>query len=394
MPDTDVNGNIYTTDPIAAGQVGFTLQPMTGGGTSGVTGGTTGGVSGLGGVNPNPTGGGVFIDQTAPNPNPNPTGGGFFDGQGSGNNMNGDSTGFNFGMAPIHRDPTPFYAQGTGYDATTYNPANYTAAQTNVTGDQLTSNQLNGLLSSDNPYIQNARARANEAGSARGLLNSSITAGAGEAAAINAALPIAQNDAQRYGNVADNNTLALNNSYFQNATFAQNANSDNASALTAADRYSADVLTKTDADNADRFNDRTDTIMDNEFEWDSASQRFRNQGILNDQAQTFVIDRAAIEHALKQDWANFEQGTDLTDEARGVANTLIQSYGNSMSMIGTSSMTPAEQTTAITELRDMIPGLVSSWALIYEQFGADGEYANIGEQLDAILGGSATEEAA
>jgi hypothetical protein len=58
--------------------------------------------------------------------------------------------------------------------------------------------QLESLLGADSPYIDRARLSAMEYANSRGLLNSSMAAGAGEAAAIDAALPIAQSDASAY----------------------------------------------------------------------------------------------------------------------------------------------------------------------------------------------------
>ena len=57
------------------------------------------------------------------------------------------------------------------------------------------SGRLHTLLQSDSPYIQRARTKAKQYANRRGLMNSSIAAGAGETAAIDAALPIAQADA-------------------------------------------------------------------------------------------------------------------------------------------------------------------------------------------------------
>lgn len=57
------------------------------------------------------------------------------------------------------------------------------------------SGRLNTLLDESNPYIDRARTRAKQYANRRGLMNSSIAAGAGEAAAIDAALPIATADA-------------------------------------------------------------------------------------------------------------------------------------------------------------------------------------------------------
>ena len=75
------------------------------------------------------------------------------------------------------------------------------------------SGQLSKILSTDSPLVTRARAGAMQAANSRGLLNSSMAAGAGEAAAIDAALPIASADAsthsqqrlanQQVSNVAD-----------------------------------------------------------------------------------------------------------------------------------------------------------------------------------------------
>ena len=62
------------------------------------------------------------------------------------------------------------------------------------TGTPSLSDRLNTLLDSDSPYIERARYRGRQAANRRGLLNSSIAAGAAEAAALDAALPIAQGD--------------------------------------------------------------------------------------------------------------------------------------------------------------------------------------------------------
>jgi len=55
--------------------------------------------------------------------------------------------------------------------------------------------RLPGLLASGSPYIQGAQQRAKEYAASRGLLNTTMAATAGERAAIESALPIAQQDA-------------------------------------------------------------------------------------------------------------------------------------------------------------------------------------------------------
>jgi hypothetical protein len=84
-------------------------------------------------------------------------------------------------------------------------------AYQNVNAPQETvGGQLTTLLAGDSPYIQQARNQAAATAAGRGLLNSSIAAGAGQNAAISAALPIAQGNAQEYANVGQANQAASN----------------------------------------------------------------------------------------------------------------------------------------------------------------------------------------
>lgn len=79
-----------------------------------------------------------------------------------------------------------------------------------VQPNELSQNQITGLLSRADPYIANARQRGEEFSAGRGLLNSSAAAGASERAAIEAAAPLAMQDAQMYGTAAGQNLDALN----------------------------------------------------------------------------------------------------------------------------------------------------------------------------------------
>ena len=96
------------------------------------------------------------------------------------------------------------------------------ASEVNVTPDSMVSNQLSGLLAKNNPYIQQAVNAANLQASRRGMLNTGAAAGFATDAAIKAALPIAQSDAQTVAkaneaNAAAQNTL-LNNALGLKAT--------------------------------------------------------------------------------------------------------------------------------------------------------------------------------
>lgn len=105
---------------------------------------------------------------------------------------------------PTNVKPTPL-----PYGVTQYGP-NGVAYQGAPTKDELVSGQLIGLLSSQNPYIQQARAQGTAAAAGRGLLNSSMAAGSAQNAATAAALPIAQGNAQEFANTAAANQMASN----------------------------------------------------------------------------------------------------------------------------------------------------------------------------------------
>jgi hypothetical protein len=79
-----------------------------------------------------------------------------------------------------------------------------------VQKNETTAGQLHDLLANDSPYLEQARGLAAQAANAKGLLNSSIAVQSGEQAAISAAAPIANADAQTYANRATTNAAALN----------------------------------------------------------------------------------------------------------------------------------------------------------------------------------------
>lgn len=105
-------------------------------------------------------------------------------------------------MARIASDFDMSKAAGPMQSATTYAPSD----------NALVSKQLGSLLSKDSDYMARARTRAAQSSQSRGLRNSSIAASAGEAAAIDAAMPIAQADAAATF-TADRDNAAARNQY-------------------------------------------------------------------------------------------------------------------------------------------------------------------------------------
>lgn len=84
-------------------------------------------------------------------------------------------------------------------------------AQTRGVGsNELVQNRLTGLIDSNSQYITQAEDRARSEASSRGMMMSTMAAGAGRRAAIDAALPIASQDAATYGKTASENMAATN----------------------------------------------------------------------------------------------------------------------------------------------------------------------------------------
>lgn len=111
-------------------------------------------------------------------------------------------------------------------DTSTYDPTLRTvdAAHETVAG------QLSSILGSGSQYIQKAQADSLATANSRGLINSSMAAGAGTAAAIDKALPIATSDANTYTTASRDNQGFSNNAGQFNAGAKNTANLNEANA--------------------------------------------------------------------------------------------------------------------------------------------------------------------
>ena len=119
-------------------------------------------------------------------------------------------------MATLNYDPNlPVYAQPeTQAPSATVDPNKLQQQTANIVDQErgTVAGQMRGLLAENSPYLQVARTGALQTAASRGLLNSSIAAGAGEEAAIKQALPIAQQDAQTYADIGKQNAKAYSDS--------------------------------------------------------------------------------------------------------------------------------------------------------------------------------------
>ena len=94
---------------------------------------------------------------------------------------------------------------GQGYEADKAGLSNW-----NVLNNQTVQGQIGGIIASNSPLLQQARANSLAQMNSRGLVNSSMALGEGEKAVFSAALPIATQDAATYANAAQLNANAAN----------------------------------------------------------------------------------------------------------------------------------------------------------------------------------------
>lgn len=148
--------------------------------------------------------------------------------------------------------------------------------------------QIAGIIDPNSPLMQQAERRAREQANSRGLINSSIAVGAGQEALYNAALPIAQQDANTYTN-----------------TRLQNQNSTNAglqftaAANNQASQTNATLGTDTSQKNAQAANTLQLTTMDQSFKTAIANADAENKVILQQMGDQTKTNLANIEADYK-----------------------------------------------------------------------------------------------
>jgi hypothetical protein len=121
------------------------------------------------------------------------------------------ATQMNTSMAPRRRSITPGSSNINTQPVGGATPGQYEANTQRLDNEVDTvQGQLTQLLDKNGAFMQRAVAKSNEQANARGLINSSIAASAGTAAAIDSALPIAQADASIRADSRNRNQDAFN----------------------------------------------------------------------------------------------------------------------------------------------------------------------------------------
>ena len=250
-----------------------------------------------------------------------------------------------------------------------------TNAQTQqVQGNQLVSQQLNDLTRTGSQYLTQAQDRARDEASSRGMMMSTMAAGAGSRAAIDAGLPIAQADAARYGAVSDENMAATNQDRLADQSNYANmagqamgiqanlAESERARGFTAHENAAQRSFTTSERLGTQTFQQQMQTMQNN---WQAAqnSAQLRQQAMLQEQQIAHDTAMRSLDRAFQgdQNAKTLAQNRFLTFEAamqnqsKMLAETITAIYNNP-------NLNSSQQAAAVANARSVYQSIFQSYA--------------------------------
>lgn len=229
--------------------------------------------------------------------------------------------------APVTPIPTAPATAQTAISKT-YDPKAFA-----VTSDQTVQGQLKNILDTDSPLMQQAAVRANQAANEKGLMNSSIAVGAGQAAVMDKALPIATSDAGTYER-ANTNTVNSQNAALNFGAAGENqASLANAQMGTGTAQANADAANRAFLQNAAQLSDIAKITLTNE-----------NQLAL-----------AAIDTQTKTSLATLDaQNRQLLQSNQGAANAYVQAVTTIGNISMSNTMTQEAKDAAIASQLQML----------------------------------------
>gem|GEM_PF-3483364 len=271
------------------------------------------------------------------------------------------------------------------------------ASDFKVSDDSLVENRVTGLLGSNSDYMKRAQGKAATTANRRGLLNSSVAAGAGAAAAIDAALPIAQQDA---------NTFAQSDlskqGYYNQTGLAEKAASDS-SKLSAQDATQQSGAMQQQTENTAALNSQQGQI--NENLGTAADNRQLglqdNQGAISQQLQKDSADQQSALASQQFDFQKVLQEMDqdsranllqmqnanaaLLQQSQSAANR-FQDLAQNIAAISTSpDMNETQKAAAINQLVELSNKSFATQSALLKAAGvSDIELTRFQEQSVAI----------
>ena len=201
----------------------------------------------------------------------------------------------------------------------------YDAAQTTLdAGQDTVQGQINSVIAKNSELMQRADARAQGQMNSRGILNSSMAVGAGQAAVMDAALPIATADAAAYARARENNTAA------RNAAMSLNAQS-----RTDVSKYNAGLTSGESIKTAELY---TQVSLANQASYADIS-KFNTANAL----QAGIVNQSQANEMEKFNAANLNQVSQFNLDAAMKVGIVNQDQANKMAAINAANKNQTEQ---------------------------------------------------
>lgn len=282
------------------------------------------------------------------------------------------TTSANAGIWPGYRGDAPPVTPGAQEQ-----PKPIAATTREVGNNELVENRLNNLISGNSEYIKLAEAKAKEQAAGRGLLNSSLAAGAGRGAAISAALPIAQQDASTYANQALTNQQATNQFNLQDKQYEQQK-------ALSSQAFGYDMAKQTQQQGWQSG----ETAKDREWQAEQAKVQAEQQAALTEKRDKLLAslqtqsqkDTLSVEVQRMQaefDFRAKESALNMSQQNRmafaEAQNRLMNQYLESMqSIYQNSSMKPDQQEAAVAKMRSEVQAQLDLTSLLFADFSGIG----------------------
>jgi hypothetical protein len=218
--------------------------------------------------------------------------------------------------------------------AATYKPQTLgDATQWNINDQQTVAGQLSGILAKKSPLMQRAETTGLQQANARGLLNSSMAAGAAQDAMIDRATPIATADADVYARAAGYNADTSNKFKIANVDTINQAKSFGAQAINRASEFNAGNSFSANEATKQRLYDINMDKVDKKFQDTQATKDRVFQMNSDAKKREFDKQQSLFEANVKSSLSQIENDAKFDQNLQAIYGDMNRSFVQSMTAI-------------------------------------------------------------
>lgn len=273
---------------------------------------------------------------------------------------------------------SPATATATGYTPTRARATGYNAREGTVDNSMTVEGRLPGLLSRNNPYMQQATTAGLQQAASRGLLNSSMAVGAAEGARINAALPIAQQDAGTFFEQSLRNQADVNRAREFGAAERNTTSRFNAGEVNRAGEFGATAENEASRFNATSENEAGQFNATSQNEANRTREQMEAEFGLQANSETAANYRANLEVEMREYIANLEASVGDRESFLTFANENNQQFMVQVSEImNNPDIDPQTKNAMINQLQEVyranfdLAAAVSDYPIEWETLNVD-----------------------